>query len=208
MSDTDRIKTFSHEKIETNNFLMILLIVLVVSVGGLVEIVPLFFQKSTTEPVRGLKPYTALQLAGRDIYVREGCYNCHSQMVRPFRAETLRYGHYSVAGEFVYDRPFQWGSKRTGPDLHRVGGRYSDEWHRLHLINPRDVVPESNMPAYPWLATTPLDPKAMGPKLRALRRLGVPYTDEDVAGSADAVKGKTELDAVVAYLQSLGTLVK
>ncbi|UZD53870.1 cytochrome-c oxidase, cbb3-type subunit II [Caldimonas aquatica] len=208
MADQQKIPTFSHEKIETNNFLMILLIVLVVSVGGLVEIVPLFFQRSTTEPVAGLKPYTALQLAGRDVYIREGCYNCHSQMVRPFRAETLRYGHYSVAGEFVYDHPFQWGSKRTGPDLHRVGGRYSDEWHRVHLINPRDVVPESNMPAYPWLATSPLNPAEMAPKMKALRTLGVPYTDEDIAGAAEAVKGKTELDAVVAYLQSLGTHVK
>ncbi|MEW6098731.1 MAG: cytochrome-c oxidase, cbb3-type subunit II [Pseudomonadota bacterium] len=208
MADQQKIPTFSHEKIETNNFLMILLIVLVVSVGGLVEIVPLFFQRSTTEPVTGLKPYTALQLAGRDVYIREGCYNCHSQMVRPFRAETLRYGHYSVAGEFVYDHPFQWGSKRTGPDLHRVGGRYSDEWHRVHLINPRDVVPESNMPAYPWLASSALNPAEMAPKMKALRTLGVPYTDEDIAGAAEAVKGKTELDAVVAYLQSLGTHVK
>ncbi|PPE70343.1 cytochrome-c oxidase, cbb3-type subunit II [Caldimonas thermodepolymerans] len=200
--------TFSHEKIETNNFLMILLIILVVSVGGLVEIVPLFFQKSTTEAVAGLKPYTPLQLAGRDVYIREGCYNCHSQMVRPFRAETLRYGHYSVAGEFVYDHPFQWGSKRTGPDLHRVGGRYSDEWHRVHLINPRDVVPESNMPAYPWLATAPLKPEELAPKMKALRKVGVPYTDEEIEGAAEAVKGKTELDAVVAYLQVLGTALK
>ncbi|WP_332826768.1 cytochrome-c oxidase, cbb3-type subunit II, partial [Ramlibacter sp.] len=156
MSDnTTPVATFSHEKVETSNFLMIVLILLVVAIGGLVEIVPLFFQKSTTEPIAGLKPYTSMQVAGRDIYVREGCYNCHSQMIRPFRAETLRYGHYSVAGEFVYDRPFQWGSKRTGPDLHRVGGKYSDEWHRIHLNNPRDVVPESNMPAYPWLEKTP-----------------------------------------------------
>jgi cytochrome c oxidase cbb3-type subunit 2 len=200
--------TFSHEKIETNNFLMILLIVLVVSVGGLVEIVPLFFQKSTTEAVTGLKPYTPLQLAGRDVYIREGCYNCHSQMIRPFRAETLRYGHYSVAGEFVYDRPFQWGSKRTGPDLHRVGGRYSDEWHRIHLNNPRDVVPESNMPAYPWLEKTPLVPEEVAPKMRTLRTLGVPYTDEEIASAAEEVKGKTELDALVAYLQVLGTALK
>ncbi|AKJ28650.1 cytochrome-c oxidase, cbb3-type subunit II [Caldimonas brevitalea] len=199
---------FSHEKIETNNFLMILLIILVVSVGGLVEIVPLFFQKSTTEAVTGLKPYTPLQLAGRDVYIREGCYNCHSQMIRPFRAETLRYGHYSVAGEFVYDHPFQWGSKRTGPDLHRVGGRYSDEWHRIHLINPRDLVPESNMPAYPWLATNLVDPQGVAPKLKALRTVGVPYTDAEIAGAEAAVKGKTELDAVIAYLQVLGTALK
>ena len=208
MASHNKPETFSHEKIETNNFLMIVLIVLVVSVGGLVEIVPLFFQKSTTEAVTGLKPYTPLQLAGRDVYIREGCYNCHSQMIRPFRAETLRYGHYSVAGEFVYDHPFQWGSKRTGPDLARVGGRYSDEWHRVHLINPRDVVPESNMPAYPWLAKNALQPAEMAPKLKALRTVGVPYTDEDIAGAADAVKGKTEMDAVVAYLQVLGTSLK
>ncbi|MDM4765733.1 cytochrome-c oxidase, cbb3-type subunit II [Pelomonas sp. SE-A7] len=197
-----------HEKIETNNFLMIVLVLLTVVVGGIVEIVPLFFQRSTTQPVAGLKPYTALQVAGRDIYVREGCYNCHSQMIRPFRAETLRYGHYSVAGEFVYDRPFQWGSKRTGPDLHRVGGKYSDEWHRLHLINPRDLVPESNMPAYPWLASQPVDASDMGKKLSVLRTLGAPYSDAEVAGAAEAVKGKTELEAVIAYLQVLGTAVK
>ena len=199
---------FTHEKVETNNFLMIVLILLVVLVGGLVEIVPLFFQKSTTEPVDGIKPYTAVQLAGRDIYIREGCYNCHSQMIRPFRAETLRYGHYSVAGEFVYDHPFQWGSKRTGPDLHRVGGKYSDEWHRIHLINPRDVVPESNMPAYPWLETAQIDPASMAPRLKALRTLGVPYSDDEVKAAGEAVKGKTELDALVAYLQVLGPAVK
>ena len=199
---------FSHANIETNNFLMIVLILLVVAVGGLVEIVPLFFQKSTTQPVPGLKPYTALQLAGRDIYLREGCYGCHSQMIRPLRAETLRYGHYSMAGEFVYDHPFQWGSKRTGPDLHRVGGKYSDEWHRLHLESPRDLVPESNMPAYTWLTRAAIDPASVPPRLTAMRRLGVPYTDADIAGSAEAVKGKTELDALVAYLQSLGTHVK
>ncbi|MFT4265693.1 MAG: cytochrome-c oxidase, cbb3-type subunit II [Xenophilus sp.] len=199
---------FSHEKIETNNFLMIVLILLVVAVGGLVEIVPLFFQKSTTEPIAGLKPYTALQLAGRDIYLREGCYNCHSQMIRPFRAETLRYGHYSVAGEFVYDHPFQWGSKRTGPDLHRVGGKYSDEWHRVHLNNPRDVVPESNMPAYAWLERTPADAAPVPARMRALRQVGVPYTDEDIAGARAEVEGKTEMDAVIAYLQSLGRLLK
>ncbi|MCU7370129.1 cytochrome-c oxidase, cbb3-type subunit II [Paucibacter sp. O1-1] len=197
-----------HEKIETNNFLMIVLVLLTVLVGGVVEIVPLFFQRSTTEAAPGLKPYTALQLAGRDIYVREGCYNCHSQMIRPFRAETLRYGHYSTAGEFVYDRPFQWGSKRTGPDLHRVGGKYNDEWHRIHLINPRDLVPESNMPAYPWLATATVDPAEMPGKLKALRLLGAPYSDAEIAGAAEAVKGRTEMDAVIAYLQVLGTAVK
>ena len=198
---------FSHEKIETNNFLMIVLILLVVAVGGIVEIVPLFFQRSTTQPVEGLKPYTALQLAGRDIYTREGCYNCHSQMIRPFRAETMRYGHYSTAGEFVYDRPFQWGSKRTGPDLHRVGGKYSDEWHRIHLMNPRDLVPESNMPAYTWL-NAKLTPADMAPKLRVLRMLGAPYSDAEIAGAAAAVTDKTELDALIAYLQVLGTSVR
>jgi cytochrome c oxidase cbb3-type subunit 2 len=197
-----------HERIETSNFLMIVLIVVAVAIGGIVEIVPLFFQRSTTQPVEGLKPYTALEVAGRDIYVREGCYNCHSQMVRPFRAETLRYGPYSKAGEFVYDRPFQWGSKRTGPDLHRVGGRYSDEWHRLHLIAPRSLVPESNMPAYPWLETAAVNPAEMAGKLRALRTLGAPYSDDEIAGAAQAVQGKTELDALVAYLQVLGTAVK
>jgi cytochrome c oxidase cbb3-type subunit II len=197
-----------HEKIETNNFLMIVLILIAVSIGGLVEIVPLFFQKSTTTAIEGLKPYTPLQLAGRDVYIREGCYNCHSQMVRPFRSETLRYGSYSVAGEYVYDHPFQWGSKRTGPDLQRVGGRYSDEWHRIHLINPRDLVPESNMPAYPWLERNVLDPEDMAPKLRALRRVGVPYSDEDIAKAGEEVRGRTELDAVVAYLQVLGTARK
>jgi cytochrome c oxidase cbb3-type subunit II len=197
-----------HEKIETSNFLMIVLILLAVAVGGIVEIVPLFFQRSTTQPVEGLKPYTALQLAGRDVYVREGCYNCHSQMIRPFRAETLRYGTFSKAGEFVYDHPFQWGSKRTGPDLHRVGGKYSDDWHRLHLVSPRSLVPESNMPAYAWLANADLNPADMAPKLKALRIVGVPYTDDDVAKAGEAVKGRTELDAVVAYLQVLGTAVK
>jgi cytochrome c oxidase cbb3-type subunit 2 len=209
MSTSNTEKTgFSHEKVETNNFLMIVLILLVVAVGGLVEIVPLFFQKSTTEPIAGLKPYTALQLAGRDIYLREGCYNCHSQMIRPFRAETLRYGHYSVAGEFVYDHPFQWGSKRTGPDLHRVGGKYSDEWHRVHLNNPRDVVPESNMPAYRWLEKTPADAAAMPAHMKALRRVGVPYTDEEIGTAVADVEGKTEMDALVAYLQSLGRNLK
>ncbi len=199
---------FTHETLEKNIGLMVLLVVLVVSVGGLVEIVPLFFQKSTTEPVAGLKPYTPLQLAGRDIYQREGCYNCHSQMIRPFRAETERYGHYSVAGEFVYDHPFQWGSKRTGPDLHRVGGRYNDDWHRLHLRQPRDLVPESNMPAYPWLQKTMLDPAESAPRMTALSRVGVPYTKEEIAKAADEVKGKTEEDALVAYLQVLGTALK
>jgi cytochrome c oxidase cbb3-type subunit 2 len=170
----------------------------------MVEIVPLFFQKSTTEPVPGLKPYTALQVAGRDIYVREGCYNCHSQMIRPFRAETMRYGPYSVAGEFVYDHPFQWGSKRTGPDLARVGGKYSDDWHRIHLINPRDVVPESNMPAYAWLEKTPVDGASLPTHLSGLRTLGAPYTDEEIAKATEDVKGKTELDAVIAYLQGMG----
>ena len=198
----------SHERIETSNFLMIVLTLIVLVVGGLVEIVPLFFQKSTTQPVAGLKPYTALQLAGRDVYQREGCYNCHSQMVRPFRAETLRYGPYSVAGEFVYDHPFQWGSKRTGPDLARVGGRYSDEWHRIHLNNPRDVVPESNMPRYPWLAQNEVDADSLPAHMKALRAVGVPYTDEEIAKAAEEVKGKTELDAVIAYLQVLGTARK
>ena len=197
----------SHEVVEKNIGLMALLVLLVISVGGLVEIVPLFFLKSTTEPVEGLKPYTALQLEGRDIYIREGCYLCHSQMIRPFRAETERYGHYSVAGEFVYDHPFQWGSKRTGPDLARVGGRYSDDWHRVHLINPRDVVPESNMPSFPWLEDNVLDGKLTPKKLEAMRTLGVPYEDADIAGATAAVEGKTELDALVAYLQNLGTVI-
>jgi cytochrome c oxidase cbb3-type subunit 2 len=195
----------THDLIERNLTLLIVLVILVVAVGGLVEIVPLSFQKSVTEPVAGLKPYTPLQLTGRDVYVREGCYNCHSQMVRPFRAEVERYGHYSVAGEFVYDRPFQWGSKRTGPDLARVGGRYSDDWHRIHLLNPRDVVPESNMPGYPWLDRNRANAADIEAKLRALRRLGVPYADADIAGAQDALKDKTEMDALIAYLQVLGT---
>lgn len=198
----------SHEVIEKNVGLMIILIVLVISVAGLVQIVPLYFIKETTEPVAGLKPYTALQLEGRDVYIREGCYNCHSQMIRPFRAETERYGHYSVAGEFIYDHPFQWGSRRTGPDLARVGGRYSDEWHRVHLINPRDVVPESNMTAYPWLAERALDGVDTPTKMQTLKTLGVPYTEQDIAGASAAVKGKTEMDALIAYLQVLGTYVK
>ena len=198
----------SHEAIETNNFLMIVLILIVLLFGGLVEIVPLFFQKSTTQPIEGVKPLTALQLAGRDVYVREGCYNCHSQMIRPFRAETLRYGPYSVAGESVYDHPFQWGSKRTGPDLHRVGGRYSDVWQRTHLINPRDLVPESVMPAYPWLEKKTVDHTVMAKKMSVLRMLGAPYSDEEIAKAAEEVQGQSELDAVVAYLQVLGTAVK
>jgi len=193
-----------HEKIETSNFLMIVLILVAVAIGGIVEIVPLFFQRSTTQPLDGVKPYSALQLAGRDVYLREGCYNCHSQMVRPFRAEALRYGPASLAGEFVYDHPFQWGSKRTGPDLHRVGGRYSDEWHRVHLINPRDLVPESNMPAYPWLETAAVDAAGMPARMKALRLVGVPYSDEQIAKAADEVKGKTEMEALIAYLQGLG----
>ena len=197
-----------HETIEKNVGLLMLLMVFAVSIGGLTQIVPLFFQKSTTQPVEGLKPYTSLQLAGRDVYIREGCYNCHSQMIRPFQAETLRYGPYSRAGESVYDRPFQWGSKRTGPDLARVGGRYSDEWHRIHLINPRDVVPESIMPAYPWLEKDLVDASVMPGRLAAMKTLGVPYSDEEVAKAADDVKGKTELDAVIAYLQVLGTAIK
>ena len=195
----------THDMIERNQALLIVLVILVVSVGGLVEIVPLSFQKSVTEPVAGLKPYTAAQLTGRDVYIREGCYNCHSQMIRPFRAEVERYGHYSTAGEFVYDHPFQWGSKRTGPDLHRVGGRYSDDWHRIHLNNPRDVVPESNMPAYTWLAGAAATAADIEAKMRALRLVGVPYTDEQIAGAQAELKGKSEMDALISYLQVLGT---
>ena len=199
---------FTHENIEKNIGWMVVLIVLVISIGGLVEIVPLFFQRSTTEPVSGLKPYTPLQLAGRDIYTREGCYNCHSQMIRPLRTETERYGHYSVAGEFVYDHPFQWGSKRTGPDLHRVGGKYSDEWHRLHLRQPRDLVPESNMPTYALLQKQQLDADESAPRMRALRSVGVPYTDAEIKAASADVTGKTEEDALIAYLQVLGTALK
>ena len=199
---------FTHENIEKNIGWMVVLIVLVISIGGLVEIVPLFFQRSTTEPVSGLKPYTPLQLAGRDIYTREGCYNCHSQMIRPLRTETERYGHYSVAGEFVYDHPFQWGSKRTGPDLHRVGGKYSDEWHRLHLRQPRDLVPESNMPTYAWLQKQQLDADESAPRMRALRSVGVPYTDAEIKAASADVTGKTDEDALIAYLQVLGTALK
>lgn len=197
-----------HDKVETNIGLLVALVILVISIGGLVEIVPLFFMNSTTEPVEGLKPYSALQLTGRDIYIREGCSVCHSQMIRPFRAETERYGHYSVAGEFVYDRPFLWGSERTGPDLQRVGGRYSDEWQRAHLMNPRDVVPESIMPGFPWLATTPVDASSIQRKLRALRWLGHPYSDADIANAPKALAGKTEMDALIDYLQNLGTAIK
>jgi len=193
-----------HDFIERNSWLMIILIVLVVAVGGLVEIVPLYFQRQTTEPIAGLKPYEPLRLIGRDIYVREGCYNCHSQMIRPLRAETLRYGHYSVAGESVYDHPFQWGSKRTGPDLARVGARYSDDWHRIHFNNPRDVVPESNMPAYPWLATASVEGADVQARMRALRKVGVPYEDDEIEQAPQQLKGKSELDALIAYLQGLG----
>ena len=198
----------THDSIERNVGLLVILTVLVISVGGLLEIVPLFFQKSTTTPIDGLEPYDPVRLSGRDIYIREGCYLCHSQMIRPFRAETERYGHYSVAGEFVYDHPFQWGSKRTGPDLHRVGGRYSDEWQRAHLTNPRDVVPESNMPAFGWLAKNPADAAGVAGKMRALRKVGVPYTDDEIAGASKLVEGKTEMDVLIAYLQGMGTELK
>ena len=202
------MRKFTHDLIERNIGLMLVLVILTISVGGLVEIVPLFFQKSTTQAVQGVKPYSALQLAGRDVYLREGCYGCHSQMIRPFRAETERYGHYSVAGESVYDHPFQWGSKRTGPDLARVGGRYSDTWHRDHLMDPRAVVPESNMPSYAWLAKANVDAQGIAPRMRAMRTLGVPYTEEEINNSAADVKGKTEMDALIAYLQVLGPAIK
>ena len=198
----------THDSIERNLGLLIVLTILVVSVGGLLEIVPQYFQKSTTTPVEGITPYSPLRLTGRDVYIREGCYLCHSQMIRPFRAETERYGHYSVAGEFVYDHPFQWGSKRTGPDLARVGGRYSDEWHRAHLMNPRDVVPESNMPAFAWLSKVPADAASISAKMSALRIVGVPYSDEEIAGAQAEVKDKTEMEAVISYLQVLGRAVK
>ena len=198
----------THEHIEKNLGLMVLLITVLVIIGGLVQIVPLFFMYSTTQPVKGLKPYTPLQLVGRDIYIREGCYGCHSQMIRPFRAETERYGHYSLAGEFVYDHPFQWGSKRTGPDLARVGGRYSDEWHRVHMHNPRDVVPESIMPGYPWLERNSIEGVDIKTRMTVLRRLGLPYTDQQIESAPAALKGKTELDALIAYLQGLGTAVQ
>ena len=198
----------THEQIEKNLGLMVLLITALVIIGGLVQIIPLFFMHSTTQPVEGLKPYTPLQVVGRDIYIREGCYGCHSQMIRPFRAETERYGHYSVAGEFVYDHPFQWGSKRTGPDLARVGGRYSDEWHRVHLHNPRDVVPESIMPGYPWLEKNSVENVDIRTRMRVLRKLGLPYTDKQIESAPNQLKGKTELDALIAYLQGLGTAVQ
>jgi cytochrome c oxidase cbb3-type subunit 2 len=207
MANNSNTESF-HSKIETNNFLLIVLILISLLAGGLVEIVPLFFQKSTTQPIEGVKPLTALQFAGRDVYLREGCYNCHSQMIRPFRAETLRYGHYSVAGEFVYDHPFQWGSKRTGPDLARVGGRYSDKWHADHLNNPRDVVPESNMPAYPWLKENKVDADSLPKRMAAVAKVGVPYTPEQIAAASEEVKDKTELEALTAYLQSLGLALK
>ena len=202
MSDSPK---FSHETVERKVHWLGVWIVIVIAIGGLVEIVPLYLSNEVTTPAPGVKPYAALALEGRDIYIREGCYNCHSQMIRPLRAETERYGHYSLAGESVYDHPFQFGSKRTGPDLARVGGRYSDEWHRAHLHNPRDVVPESNMPGYPWLAENHVNENGTAAKMRGLRSVGVPYTDEDILGSADAVKGKTEMEALIAYLQGLGT---
>ena len=197
-----------HEILEKNVGLLTLFMALAVSIGGLTQIVPLFFQDVVNEPVEGMRPYTALQLEGRDLYIREGCVGCHSQMIRPFRAETERYGHYSVAGESVYDHPFLWGSKRTGPDLARVGGRYSDDWHRAHLYNPRNVVPESKMPSYPWLVEDTLDGQDTAKKMKALRAVGVPYSDEDIASAEAAVKGKTEMDALVAYLQVLGTALQ
>ena len=198
----------NHESVEKNIGLMGVLIALVISFGGLAEIVPLYFQGAGTQPAPGIEPYAALNLAGRDVYIREGCYVCHSQMIRPFRSETERYGPYSLAGESVYDHPFQFGSKRTGPDLARVGGRYSDDWHRVHLLNPRDVVPESNMPRFPWLKDAAVDGALVARKMEALRKIGVPYTDADIAGAAEAVQGKTELDALVTYLQDLGTNIK
>ncbi|HKU89465.1 MAG TPA: cytochrome-c oxidase, cbb3-type subunit II [Steroidobacteraceae bacterium] len=202
MSDEQK---FSHETVEKKVSWLGIWIVVVIAIGGLVEIVPLYLSNEVTTVAPGVKPYAALQLEGRDIYIREGCYNCHSQMIRPLRAETERYGHYSLAGESVYDHPFQFGSKRTGPDLARVGGRYSDEWHRAHLANPRDVVPESNMPAYAWLANAALDENGTAGKMRALRSVGVPYTDADIQGAAGLVHGKTEMEALIAYLQGLGT---
>ena len=208
MASPDAPNKNAHEKIERNIGLMAVLVAVVVSFGGLAEIVPLMYQADTIKPLPGIVPYPALQLAGRDVYVREGCYNCHSQMVRTLRFETERYGHYSLAGESVYDRPFQWGSKRTGPDLARVGGRYSDDWHRVHLQNPRDVVPESNMPAYPWLAKSAANAEDIAAKFRALRIVGVPYTDDDIAKAPAELKEKTEEDALVAYLQNLGIVMK
>lgn len=198
----------NHSVIEKNSALLGVLIAVVISIGGLVEIVPLALSSESTQPAPGVKPYTALQLEGRDVYLREGCYNCHSQMVRPLRGEAERYGHYSLAGESVYDHPFQFGSKRTGPDLARVGGRYSDEWQRLHLMNPRDLVPESNMPGFPWLATAQIDPALTPDKMRALRMLGVPYSDAEIAAAGGEVEGRTEMDALIAYLQVLGIASK
>ncbi|MFT7412961.1 MAG: cytochrome c oxidase cbb3-type subunit 2 [Paraglaciecola sp.] len=198
----------AHELIEKNVGLLTVLILVAISLGGMAQITPLMFQQQTMEPVDGLTPYTALQMEGRDIYIREGCVGCHSQMIRPFRSETERYGHYSVAGESVWEHPFLWGSKRTGPDLSRVGGRYSDDWHRIHLINARDLVPESNMPGFPWLMENTLDGELTARKLSIFRDFGVPYTDEDIEGAKDAVKGKTEMVALIAYLQSLGTALK
>ena len=198
----------THDQIEQSVPLLIVLVILTIAVGGLVEIVPLYFQRDVIQPVKGITPYEPLRLAGRDIYIREGCNNCHSQMIRPFRAETQRYGHYSVAGEFVYDHPFLWGSKRTGPDLARVGGRYSDDWHRIHFNNPRDVVPESNMPSYAWFERTKLDSSDIQDRMKALRVVGVPYSDEQIAKAPEALKGKSELDAVIAYLQGLGVELK
>jgi cytochrome c oxidase cbb3-type subunit 2 len=197
-----------HEAVEKNVGLMIVLTLVALSFGTLVELVPLFFDKETNEPIAGLKPLSALQLEGRDIYIREGCNTCHSQMIRPLRAETERYGHYSVAGEFVYDHPFLWGSKRTGPDLHRVGGRYSDDWHRAHMFNPRDVVPQSNMPGFPWLFENDIKGERTAARMKAMRAVGVPYTDDDIAGAPAAVQGKKEIDAMIAYLQQLGTLLQ
>ena len=204
MSDDKKSNSNGHEKIEKNVGLMAVLIAVAISFGGLAQIVPLMFQAEAIQPLEGVKPYPALELAGRDIYVREGCYNCHSQMVRTLRFETERYGHFSLAGESVYDRPFQWGSKRTGPDLARVGGRYSDDWHRVHLLRPRDVVPESNMPNFPWLAKNAVDGEQTAKRMRALQTLGDPYTDEEIQAAPEELAGKTELDAVVAYLQGLG----
>jgi cytochrome c oxidase cbb3-type subunit 2 len=198
----------AHELIEKNVGLLTVLILVAISLGGMAQITPLMYQQQTMEPVDGLTPYTALQMEGRDIYIREGCVGCHSQMIRPFRSETERYGHYSVAGESVWEHPFLWGSKRTGPDLSRVGGRYSDDWHRIHLINARDLVPESNMPGFPWLMENKLDGELTAKKLSIFRDFGVPYTDEDIAGAKDAVKGKTEMVALISYLQSLGTALK
>ncbi|MCC5878866.1 MAG: cytochrome-c oxidase, cbb3-type subunit II [Idiomarina sp.] len=202
------MKKNKHELVEKHVGWFAVLSIIAISIGGLVEITPLLFQQQVNEPVKNLRPYTALELEGRDIYIREGCVGCHSQMIRPFRAETERYGHYSVAGESVWEHPFLWGSKRTGPDLARVGGRYSDEWHYVHLMDPRAVVPESNMPAYPWLAENVLDGRLTARKLRVFQRFGVPYTDEDIENAQADVEGHTEMEALIAYLQSLGTALR